>query len=180
MNNQTNDSRVAKFEEAIRHFGIEAALEYFDVPEELKDFFRKEIPATPLPASSQTEVQKEEDKHEQALMKYLTDSMKESEFIYGKIQKIAEYGGSIFAIYGTGGKCYRLQWQSYNQDIVTTDANPVPPISHTEDEAVRFAEWIINEFNNGNIGIGWKYDWNGRTKTTQQLFQLFKEDDKLK
>jgi hypothetical protein len=36
-------SNVREFEKAIKQFGIDAALEYFDVPEEKKDFFRVEI-----------------------------------------------------------------------------------------------------------------------------------------
>jgi hypothetical protein len=36
-------SKVIEFEKAIKEFGVDAALEYFDVPEEKKDFFRNEI-----------------------------------------------------------------------------------------------------------------------------------------
>lgn len=36
-------SKVKIFETAIREFGIDAALEYFNVPEEKKEFFRNEL-----------------------------------------------------------------------------------------------------------------------------------------
>lgn len=58
--------------------------------------------------------------NETELVKYLHESIKESEAVYGPIKRVLKYGGSIFAIY-EGGKCYRLNWQSYNQDIVTLD-----------------------------------------------------------
>lgn len=47
-------SNVKEFEKAIKQFGVDAALEYFDVPEEKKDFFRNGINTVALHLTANT------------------------------------------------------------------------------------------------------------------------------
>lgn len=65
---------------------------------------------------------------EAELFKYLKQSIDETEGIYGQVEKISKYGGSIFAKF-KDRKCYRLQWQLYNQDTVTLDSTRPNPSS---------------------------------------------------
>lgn len=63
-----------------------------------------------------------------------------------------------------------------------TTVSSAPPISK-EDEAVRFAEWINRDYI--KILDKWCMKYNdihdrSKHKTSKQLFQLFKEDEKLK
>lgn len=51
---------------------------------------------------------------------YVQKNYKEVCNIYGEVKRIASYGGSTFVIFKSG-QCYRLNFQSYNQDIVTLD-----------------------------------------------------------
>lgn len=55
------------------------------------------------------------------LIKYLTESFKEAAEVYGKIKRTASYGGSAFVIF-EDDKCYRLNFQSYNDEVSMDEA----------------------------------------------------------
>ncbi len=57
--------------------------------------------------------------------KYLEECFSEINSIYGAVKKVAIYGGSAFAIY-EGQECYKVSFQSYNQNTVTLDAATAP------------------------------------------------------
>lgn len=87
------------------------------------------------------------------LMKYVEDSIKETGHIYGEIQKISKYGGSIFAMFN-GKKCYRLQWQSYDQAVVTMDAATPPTESNELLTPSKEIDWVKRyEFLRQNLNM---------------------------
>lgn len=56
----------------------------------------------------------------QEVKNYLEGCFVEMNKIYGPVKKVSVYGGSAFAIY-EGKECYKVSFQSYNQNTVTLD-----------------------------------------------------------
>ncbi len=54
------------------------------------------------------------------LLDYVHKSFGDFKNVHGEIDRISCYGGSAFVIF-KDGKCYRLQFQAYDQNIVTLD-----------------------------------------------------------
>lgn len=69
------------------------------------------------------------------LVKYANESFNETARIYGKVKRVAKYGGSIFIIF-EDDTCYRLQWQSYKNDTITIDASQPQEVGQDELEII--------------------------------------------
>lgn len=181
---------VEKFEQAIKEFGVDAAMEYFSTPDDAKEIIAKEI-AESSPAGKEDEVKY---LHELAAeLRSLKQSIIESGLKkYFPVKDMSFHDKVVVAISTATDEGYwekRAQaaedvvkyWNSLGQ-VVRDDilhkwqSLLASPVAEAEGQAaVEFAEWAHDNKYIWHIRNRlWVAAWDGyKTFTTQQLYIIF-------